>query len=109
MRLAGILLVLLGTSAALYGCLRGGNGDRPAGIYTWCQVDDPARVNREKANRTLSEGAIGEIACPNPLPPSQRPAELVLPMPCGRKMVFRAVRVAVGDALDGGKALFGNP
>jgi formylglycine-generating enzyme required for sulfatase activity len=107
--MAAILVLVLAAAASLFGCFRGRPEEASAAIYSWCQVDDPALVKLEKAKRKLGDDQIDRIQCAQPIAPSQRPAELVLPMPCGRKMVFRAVRVAVGDALDGEKALFGNP
>lgn len=75
---------------------------------SWCQIDDPGFVKLELRKRKLASDDSGKINCPTPSRPDQRPAELVLPMPCGRHMVFRAVRVSVSDALDGERAMFGD-
>lgn len=77
-------------------------------IHSWCQVDDPGFVKHEQERRKLSDAKLGDISCPKPKAPADNPDELVLPMPCGRKMVFRAVRLTLGDALDGERALFGD-
>lgn len=82
-----------------------GGGD----IASWCQVDDPATVESERKKRKLTVAQIGEIDCVKPQAASQYPEELVVPMPCGRFMVFRAVRVAVADALGSEIAQFGDP
>lgn len=78
-------------------------------IASWCQVDDPAIVEAERVKRKLTNDQIGDIACKEPTVPKDMPDELVLPMPCGRHMVFRAVRVGVADALGGEAAIFGDP
>lgn len=93
------------------GCGGGSGGNAAAGgeIASWCQVDDPGFVKQQLGGKAATSSAIKAIECPKPLPPNQRPAELILPMPCGRHMVFRAVRVAIGDALDSERALFGDP
>jgi formylglycine-generating enzyme required for sulfatase activity len=81
----------------------------PGTIVSWCQVDDPGQVILERRKRKLGDAALAGIACPEAQSADKRPDELILPMPCGRRMVFRAVRVAIGDALDGERALFGDP
>jgi formylglycine-generating enzyme required for sulfatase activity len=94
--------------ALLAACGDGGGGGRGGGIASWCQLDDPAMVERERQRLKLAQRDIGKIACGQTRPPVERPDEIVLPMPCGRRMVFRAVRVALGDALDDERALFGD-
>lgn len=83
----------------------GGGGD----IYSWCQLDDPGMVYHERQKRKLEKSQIGEIECPKPSAPDSLPDELILPMPCDRKMVFRAVKLSVADALDVERGNFGNP
>ncbi len=95
-------LFVVAAAALLAGC--GGSGD----IASWCQVDDPAAVEKLLSAKG-KDAAIADIECPTPKPPNERPAELALTMPCGRKMVFRAVEVALGSALDDERALFGDP
>jgi formylglycine-generating enzyme required for sulfatase activity len=99
-------LLLASVLALLAACGGTTGGD---GVVSWCQVDDPAMVERERQQRKLGQDDIGKIACGQTRPPVERPDEIVLPMPCGRRMVFRAVRVALGDALDDERALFGDP
>ena len=100
-----------GLSLVLSGC--GGtdvaDADQPGKIASWCQVDDPGFVEKARVGQKLAMDAIGKIACPEPKKAEELPDELVLPMPCGRKMVFRAVRMAVADALDSERATFGDP
>lgn len=99
--------LLLLCPVALVACSGGGEGTRGE-IASWCQADDPAFVERERQRLKLANDDLGGITCPKPQPARQRPDELILPMPCDRRMVFRAVRVALGDALDDERALFGD-
>lgn len=74
----------------------------------WCQIDDPAAWSA--ARRALIEAGqkdLSRIPCPEPALPGSMPQELVMPMPCGRNMVFRRVDVPVGNALDQVNASFG--
>lgn len=80
-----------------------------SGSGTWCRLDDPAFVERARKRLKLSRDDIGKIECPAPAPAKSIPDELVLPMPCGRRMVFRKVEVQLADALDSQTAAFGNP
>ena len=105
MRQGGPLLALLAL-LALAAC---GDGDGGGSLVSWCQADDPGFVEHERKRRKLGRDAIADIDCPQPAPVASFPDELVLPMPCDRRMVFRAVRVVVGDALDAERARFGDP
>ncbi len=100
-----------GISVILSGC--GGSetvdAGQPGKIASWCQVDDPGFVEKARVDQKLAMDAIGKIECPKPKKAEELPDELILPMPCGRKMVFRAVRMAVADALYSQKATFGDP
>lgn len=89
------------------GCSSGDNNGGKIG--SWCQVDDPAKVESERKERKLTVAQLDEVNCAKPVAASQTPDELVVPMPCGRFMVFRAVRVAVTDALGSEVAQFGDP
>lgn len=55
----------------------------------WCRVDDPAAWR-----------AGGERACPEPAAPHTLPEELALPLPCGRRAVFRRITVPAASPLD---------
>lgn len=108
------LLACIGTSLA--GCGIGGSGGsdpsslgKAGEIASWCQVDDPGFVEKERLARKLAIGDIGKIGCPQSQSVADLPDEIVLPMPCDRRMVFRAVRMAVADALDSEPAIFGDP
>lgn len=97
-------------AALLSGCgMLPGSGGGSADIQSWCQVDDPAFVERERQTRKLAVSQLGEIDCPENAPPDDLPDELILPMPCDRQMVFRAVRLSVSDPLDSEAAIFGDP
>lgn len=67
----------------------------------WCQIDDPAAWSSARAaliakgERDLSRIPCAEIADFGTLP-----AELALPMPCGRHMMFRRVDVPAGHGFD---------
>ena len=72
--------------------------DAPA---PWCQIDDPAAWSA--ARRALIEGGaetLDEVPCPEPAPPATLAEEIVLPMPCGRHMVFRRIDVPARHPLD---------
>ena len=108
------LLACMGTLLA--GCGISGSGGSDQGslgkageIASWCQVDDPGFVEKERLARKLAIGDIGKIGCPQSQSVADLPDEIVLPMPCDRRMVFRAVRMAVADALDSESAIFGDP
>ena len=74
----------------------------------WCRIDDPAayRTARE-ALIASGERDLSKVQCPALQPASALPEELVLPMPCGRSMVFRRVVVPASHALDQVEASFG--
>lgn len=111
-----IIAVLAGGSLVLSGCSLvggdksvGGSDGKAGEIASWCQVDDPAPVEQQRQRLKLAVANIAQIECPSPKSATALPDELILPMPCGRHMVFRAVRVAVSDALDSETAIFGDP
>lgn len=60
----------------------------------WCRVDDPPTYLR--ARRQDREN----INCPQPVSAHERPPTLLLPLPCGRAMVFRRVDVPSSGPLD---------
>lgn len=95
-------------SAGLLAACDGGPSLGIGGDDQWCRLDDPAHVEQQRRKLKLPRDKIGTIDCVQPADVAQLPDELVLPMPCGRRMVFRAVRVAVGDALDSEAAHFGD-
>ena len=106
-----IAAVTAGISMILSGCEGSETVDagQPGKIASWWQVDDPGFVEKARIDQKLTMDAIGKIGCPEPKKAEELPDELILPMPCGRKMVFRAVRMAVADALDSERATFGDP
>lgn len=106
---AAAIFAAVASGLALSGCGLLGEATGGGKIASWCQVDDPAVVEAARVKRRLSNDQIGDIPCPEPAGPEGMPDELVLPMPCGRHMVFRAVRVGVSDALDSESAIFGDP
>ncbi|MEP9400725.1 formylglycine-generating enzyme family protein [Sphingomonas silueang] len=103
----------IGAVLTAAGCRdRGGGGGNAAtargGVKSWCQIDDPGMVEHARRAARAARDVIPTLPCASERPAAERPDELVLPMPCGRRMVFRAVRVATGDALDSERALFGD-
>lgn len=96
--LAAVLMAPVGATAQ--------TAEKPAPV--WCQIDDPAAWST--ARRALIEAGqkdLSQIPCPEPSPPGTLPAELVMPMPCGRHMVFRRIDVPASNALDQVNASFG--
>jgi len=72
-----------------------------AGAGQWCMLDDPAYFRREvEAMIARGERDVSKISCPSISDPHTLPEEIVLPMPCGRHMVFRKVRVPAENVLD---------
>jgi formylglycine-generating enzyme required for sulfatase activity len=104
------LLWMAAVSFVLAACSSdSGPGEAERGvIHHWCQIDDPGFVREQLKIAKLSEKDIGKIECSPETGPDGMPDEIVLPMPCDRRMVFRAVRIAVSDALDSERAVFGN-
>lgn len=106
MRAAILLILAMLLPLGLAGC---GKSSLTVGGAGWCHIDDPAYVERQRTLLRLPRGDVEAIACPKSAPASSYPDELVLPMPCGRKMVFRKVSLALGGALDFEAASFGDP
>ena len=75
----------------------------------WCMLDDPAWF-RDQMTALFEDGGtdITRIQCPTPNNPHALPEELVLPMPCGRQMLFRKVVVGAENLLDQEKVYLGN-
>lgn len=73
----------------------------------WCRLDDPGASEVERRKLKLSANNLGNLPCPPRISPQQRPDELILPMPCGRAMVFRKIAVPMRDILDHRKAYLG--
>ena len=73
---------------------------------SWCQYDDPAHVLQELD--AGEERDPDKIPCPEIGNAEERPEQLILPMPCGRHMVFRRVGFAVENALDHKRAYLGS-
>lgn len=63
----------------------------------WCGYDDPAWMREED----IHASDLGRtVQCPEPASAQTLPVELVLPMPCHRRMVFRKVSVLQDNILD---------
>jgi formylglycine-generating enzyme required for sulfatase activity len=72
-------------------------------------LDDPAFFRQAVADLVArGERDLSQISCPTVADPHLLPEEIVLPMPCGRRMVFRQVRVAVEDVLDQQRIFLGS-
>ena len=68
---------------------------------SWCQHDDPAYVEQIRKEKEIGSREVGsKIPCP-PIENAQKlPEQLVLPMPCGKRMVFRRIDFRLDHALD---------
>ena len=72
----------------------------------WCVYDDPGAVKAAKAK--LGDAYTPEtVPCTAAAAASGFPEELILPMPCGRRMLFRRVTVPSAHILDRKPAVFG--
>jgi formylglycine-generating enzyme required for sulfatase activity len=97
---------------ALTGCGGGGGPGASAtlaGGGGWCRLDDPGAVERQRLARKLAPDQVKQIACAKPASLDGYPDEVVLPMPCDRRMVFRKVRLQLSNALDFETVAFGDP
>ncbi len=72
----------------------------------WCVYDDPGPVKVAKS-RQGSNFNPETIPCAASSPASMFPDELILPMPCGRRMLFRKVSIPSAHILDQKQAMFG--
>lgn len=66
----------------------------------WCRLDDPAYAEAERKRLRLGRSEAGQVACRPAESAVNLPDELILPMPCGRFMVFRRVGVPAKHLLD---------
>lgn len=98
------------TAIALSGCEgRVVPGGMASAGGDWCALDDPGAVERERLARKLGPEQVRRIACAKPESLDRFPEEVVLPMPCDRRMVFRKVRLQLSNALDFETVAFGDP
>lgn len=103
---AALLLAhgLLAGCGSHHGLPFSGGGDAP-----WCVLDDPAAVKVQRVQLHLARNDFGHIACAEPKPVQDLPDEIALPMPCGRKMIFRKVQLHLPNPLAFEPAVFGDP
>lgn len=76
----------------------------------WCRIDDPGYYSAER--RKLAPDQQGDpaaVRCATPVDAQRLPEELVLPLPCGRRMVFRRVAIDVQHLLDHQTVYLGEP
>ena len=79
-----------------------------AGV-SWCQHDDPAYVEPRRREQGISNQDVGsKVPCPAIADSQSFPDQLVLPMPCGRRMVFRRVVFRLEHTLDQVQAHLGS-
>ena len=69
----------------------------PSADAAWCGYDDPAWMREEDI---YADDLGRTVQCPEPPSAQTLPVELVLPMPCHRRMVFRKVSVLQDNILD---------
>ena len=75
----------------------------------WCRVDDPAHYRAEKrALVKQGERDLSKIQCAPEADSQSLPEELALPLPCGRKMVFRKVAIPTTNLLQDAEAYLGD-
>jgi formylglycine-generating enzyme required for sulfatase activity/predicted nucleic acid-binding Zn-ribbon protein len=95
---AVVAIVLAGSIAAV----------ADAGV-SWCQHDDPAYVEPIRQKQGISNRDVGtKVPCPEIASSQSLPDQLVLPMPCGRRMLFRRVDFRLEHALDHVQAYLGS-
>lgn len=73
----------------------------------WCRLDDPGWSEQERRLRKLNNEGLAKMQCSPRENPQSRPDQLVLPMPCGRVMVFRKVELTLRNILDRKEAYLG--
>lgn len=93
--LAGLLGTALGTAPGTDAHAK----DTPP-AESWCRVDDPGTVEAERVKRGIGQSEAGGIPCAPAGEAQTLPEELVLPMPCGRRMVMRRVTLPAEHLLD---------
>lgn len=85
------------TLLALLGCGAAGS----ASAAQWCMLDDPGYFRARVAELVAKGGRdFDAIQCPAIADAYTLPEELVLPLPCGRNVVFRRVTVSAEHVLD---------
>jgi len=105
--LAG-LTVLSGIMAVLLSCpIVAEEVAKKPSSDPWCRLDDPGTSETERRKLKLSAKDLSQLTCPAKGDPQQRPEELLLPMPCGRAMVFRRVTLQLRHIIDQRKAYLG--
>lgn len=72
----------------------------PAGAPSWCRIDDPGVVEAERSRRGLGVRDVEQIPCAPAAAAQALPEELILPLPCGRRMLFRRVTLNAAHLLD---------
>lgn len=67
----------------------------------WCMLDDPGHF-RAEVQTLVAAGStdLSRIRCPDSADPHTLPKQIILPMPCGRRMLFNRVEVPVEHLLD---------
>lgn len=66
----------------------------------WCRLDDPAPFESKRREMGLSNEELDSIECPIIEKAKEMPEVLVLPMPCGRRMVFKRIDFPTAHILD---------
>ena len=100
---AGSLTILLDAMSVVYA-----QGTGKTDIDPWCRLDDPGTSEQERQRLKLNNRDLKSLPCPQPTnPQKERLDELILPMPCGRKMVFRKIEFPLNNILDHKKIYLG--
>jgi formylglycine-generating enzyme required for sulfatase activity len=74
----------------------------------WCRLDDPGPLEQARRERGLGDADIRKIACATPASADDLPDQVILPLPCGHKMVFRKVVFHARHWLDHERVYLGN-
>tara|TARA_R110002110_G_scaffold415618_1_gene652485 strand:+ start:18650 stop:20638 length:1989 start_codon:yes stop_codon:yes gene_type:complete len=82
---------------------------KPNAIGQWCRLDDPGAIEQERKAKNLRLDQLDRISCREIEPATELPKTLVLPMPCGRRIVFRRLDVPAGHLLDAKSVNLGQP
>lgn len=77
-------------------------------VGSWCRIDDPGAVETERTRQGLGLSDVDKVQCVEQPSAQSLPEQLVLPLPCDRRMVFRRVTLTAAHILDQREIFLGN-